>query len=181
MPSPTRPIPLTVIGSEWIEPLEGEEGRLYLSRSIPIGESTTLDGSVKAKIRYLDRPIRDNNAIREKHAISLRATMPWLDRELPLFSFTRTIDIQYPLELTGPSILSTLAPGSRNKLTVKVGQYLFENPRCSLRMAGHKLLFGLSRGLSYPEISLAMLQTLRLCPSQNRRKDYLRKAQQTGA
>jgi hypothetical protein len=123
MPSPTRPIPLTVIGSEWIEPLEGEEGRLYLSRSIPIGESVTLDGVIKAKIHRIDRPPKNGKALLEKHAISIRATMPWLNRELPLFSFKQTIDIQHPLELSGFNIISTLAPESKNKLTVKVGQY----------------------------------------------------------
>jgi hypothetical protein len=126
MPSPTCPIPLTVVGSEWIEPLEVEEGRMYLSRSIPIGESVTLDGVIRAKICRIDRPPKDGKGLLVKHAISLRATMPWLNRELPLFSFKKTIDIQYPLEISGFKILPTLAPSSKNKLTVKVGRYFLQ-------------------------------------------------------
>ena len=122
MPSPNRPIQLTVVGSEWIESLESDEARLYISKPIPTGESVTLEGSIKAKIRSLDRPAKRGKALLETHTISLRAVMPWLNRELPLFSFKKTIDIQYPLEISGFNILSNLAPGSKNKLTIKVSQ-----------------------------------------------------------
>jgi hypothetical protein len=90
----------------------------------------TLDGAIKAKIRRIDRPPKNGKALLEKHAISLRATMPWLNRELPLFSFKQTIDIQHPLELSGFNILSTLVPASKNRLTVKVGQYFLRLDTC---------------------------------------------------
>jgi hypothetical protein len=157
MPSPTCPIPLTFIGSEWIEPLEGEEGRLYLKKSIPIGESITLDGVAKAKIRRLDRPFKSNKALLEKHTISLKATMPWLNRELPLLTFNRSIDIQYPLELVEFRILPTLTPASKNKLTVKVGQLFPPKPLMPIENCRLENFYKLLYWLLYSDILLELL------------------------
>lgn len=120
MPSPSSPILITVLPSKWIEPLEGSEGRLYLSESIPIGESITIDGELKAWIKMPESTTKIGTSLCEADAVSLRATMPWLDQKLDGFTFKRDFVVQYPLELVGFNILRSLVPASKNKLTVKV-------------------------------------------------------------
>jgi hypothetical protein len=123
MPSPACPIPITVLPSKWIEPLEDEEGRVFLSRSIPIGESVTLEGEIKAWIKPPETIVKVNERFREVDAISLKATMPWVEQTLDHFTLKRDIIIEYPLEIVGIYILKSLVPSSKNRLTVGVSYF----------------------------------------------------------
>ena len=52
--------------------------------------------------------------------LSIRATMPWLNRTLPYFEYTRNIDIQYPVEARHFHYLPTMALGSMSRFSFEV-------------------------------------------------------------
>src|SRR6266498_1040606 len=99
MPSPTCQIPVTIRPSEWFTAVEGDESFAYLPSSIPPGGSATLEGAIKVFISNDVHPPPPGNALLEQSQVSIVATMPWVNKRLEHFEFSRTIDIQYPLEL----------------------------------------------------------------------------------
>jgi hypothetical protein len=123
MPSPGCPISITVLPSKWIEPLEDEEGGIFLSQSIPIGESVTLDGEFKAWIKTPETSVKVGTPFREEEAVRLKATMPWIDQKLDHFDFQKSILIEYPLELAELNVLKSLVPSSKNKFAVGVSNF----------------------------------------------------------
>lgn len=120
MPSPTRPIPITVVPSDWLIPVDGDEGHTFLPPSIPDGNTVTLDGSIKVLIRSHRQPPVAGAVFHQSCSIAIRATMPWLDRALPYFEHTREFEIQYPCELRNINSLSSVAQGSISQLTFEV-------------------------------------------------------------
>lgn len=124
MPTPSRPIPFTFAfsDSDWLVPVDGEEGQAYLRSSIPEGQSDTVQGSIKVLIRERRNgetpPIGEE--LREETKLSIKATMPWLNRDLPGFEICRAIDIQYPCRLQNFDQLATVALGSRNIVKFEV-------------------------------------------------------------
>jgi len=120
MPSPGCPIPITVLPSKWIEPLEDGEGEIFLSQSIPIGESVTLDGEFKAWIKTPEASAKVGTTFREEEAVQLKATMPWIDQTLDHFIFKKSIVIEYSLELVELNVLKSLVPSSKNRFAVGV-------------------------------------------------------------
>jgi hypothetical protein len=128
MPSPGCPIPITVLPSKWIEPLEDEDGEIFLSQSIPIGESVTLDGEFKAWIKTPEASAKVGTTFREEEDVQLKATMPWIDQTLDHFIFKKNILIEYPLELVELNVLKSLVPSSRNKFAVGV-RFSIEPPQ----------------------------------------------------
>ena len=105
----------------------GEEGRTYISRSIPAGVSVTLDGSMKVLIRQVNDPPPPGKQFLERDTLTVQATMPWLNRKLEGFTFNKAIDIEYPVELQKIKFLPTLAQGSRSNVTWEVGLSLHLN------------------------------------------------------
>lgn len=77
----------------------------------------------------------------QQDVLSIIATMPWLDRSLPHFSFSKAVDIQYPCELRNIETLASLAQGSRSKIAWEVRSSFRaykcvtkkDNARCSTR------------------------------------------------
>lgn len=120
MPSPKCRIPVSVVPSDWFLPVSGEEGYTIISSSITPGITTTLEGSIKVLIRpSADLPQSGSHFFRRER-LSVRATMPWLNRNLPHFEYSRVLDIQYPVELRHFDVLPSLAQGSTSQFTFEV-------------------------------------------------------------
>lgn len=120
MPSPTRPIPVTVVESDWFKPVLGHEGTTSLPVSIPAGHSMTVEGSIKVLIRPNEvNPLPGVQFFRQEDIV-INAEMPWLKRPLPHFEYAKTVDLQYPCELRNFNNLATLAQGTTGKITCEV-------------------------------------------------------------
>ena len=120
MPSPTCPIPISVVASDWFVPVTNNDGYAFIPSSIETGTTVTLEGSLKALIRKNESHRLSGTLFSEKDVLSIKATMPWLNRELPNFDFHRSVNIQYPIELRNFHHLASLAQGSRSNLTWEV-------------------------------------------------------------
>ena len=120
MPSPKCRIPVSVVPSDWFLPISGDEGHTMISSSITPGITTTLEGYIKVLIRRsaVLPPLGSQFFRRER--LSVRATMPWLNRNLPHFEYSRVLDIQYPVELRRFDFLPSLAQGSTSQFTFEV-------------------------------------------------------------
>ncbi|KAI0486634.1 hypothetical protein F4859DRAFT_466342 [Xylaria cf. heliscus] len=121
MPSPMRPIQLSMVESDWFKQVDGHDGRTFLP-SIREGSSVTIDGPIKLRIRE-----REEHEIPEtgvlfirREAIHLNAVMPWIDREISNFDFNKVIEIKYPCQLRNFQALVTVAQGSQSKLSFEV-------------------------------------------------------------
>ena len=91
-----------------------------ISSSITPGITVTLEGSMKVLIRpSADLPLSGSQFFRRER-LSIRATMPWLNRNLPHFEFSRVLDIQYPVELRHFDFLSSVAQGSTSQFSFEV-------------------------------------------------------------
>jgi len=129
MPSPARRIPLTVVASDWFIPIQGEEGIAYLPPSINEGSLITVEGSIKVLIRERTEPeMPPNNAqFKRNDTLIINARMPWLNRIIPKFEFSRNVTIEYPCELRNFNNLATVALGSRNKIKFDVSTHCFQD------------------------------------------------------
>lgn len=129
MPSPARPIPLTVVASDWFIPIQGEEGVAYLPPSINEGSLITLEGSIKVFIRKrTESETPPTNAqFKRTDTLVINANMPWLNRVIPKFEFSRPVTIEYPCELRNFNNLATVAQGSRNKIKFDVSIHYFQD------------------------------------------------------
>lgn len=114
MPSPTCRIPLSVVATDWLVPLPEDAGHAFIPPSINVGSTATVEGSIKVLIGRKKSPPGPGETFSREEVLSIKATMPWLDRELPHFEFRRTFVLQYPIELRQFKYLTTLAQGSQN-------------------------------------------------------------------
>ncbi|KAI0965132.1 hypothetical protein F4678DRAFT_467800 [Xylaria arbuscula] len=121
MPSPVRPIRLSMVESDWFRPVFGPEGCTFLP-SIGEGSSVTVDGPIKVRIREREEyEIPETGALFiRREAIHLNATMPWLEREISNFELSKAVEIRYPCELRNFQALNTVAQGSQSKLSFEV-------------------------------------------------------------
>jgi len=117
MPSPICRIPIAVRPSRWLVPTES---RALIPSSIPAGESVTLDDPIRVLIRTsVDLP-PPGSLFLQQDTLSVTAHMPWLNRELPHFEYSRHVSIQYPVELRQFDFLKTMAQGSTSRFAFKV-------------------------------------------------------------
>ncbi|KAI0108983.1 hypothetical protein GGR51DRAFT_116976 [Nemania sp. FL0031] len=121
MPSPTRPIQLSMIESDWFKLVDEHDGQTFLP-SIKEGSSVTIDGPIKVRIReWEEHEIPETGTLFVSHeAIRLKAIMPWIEREISNFEFNKVIEIKYPCELGAFKALDTVAQGSQSKLSFEV-------------------------------------------------------------
>lgn len=120
MPSPTCRIPLSVIATDWLVPLTEDASYAFIPPSINVGLTATVEGSIKILIRRKGSLPGPGEIFSREEVLSIKATMPWLDRELPHFEFRRTFVIQYPIELREFTYLATLAQGSTSSFAWEV-------------------------------------------------------------
>ena len=81
-----------------------------------------MQGEIKAKIRApSSRLLR--TPLKEAVTVKLEATLPDNDRVVPNFDVTKTIRVQYPVQLVrdGYKFLDSLAPGSSSRIQWQVG------------------------------------------------------------
>ncbi|KAI0438286.1 hypothetical protein F4803DRAFT_535612 [Xylaria telfairii] len=121
MPSPTGPIQLNLVESDWFKLVEGQDGRTFLP-SIKEGSSVTIAGPIKVRIREQQKYENpDTGTLFTRHkTIHLNAIMPWIERKISNFEFNKAIEIKYPCELRNFQALATVAQGSQSKLSFEV-------------------------------------------------------------
>lgn len=126
MPSPTCRIPVTLNGdTEWFAVVPPEQGgQAFLPTSIPSGESASMEGGIKVRIKErLDRATT-STALRSPFSatdrLSIRADMPWLDRRMPSFDLTKEVTISYPCCFGGFRHLSTISQGVASMVQYEV-------------------------------------------------------------
>jgi hypothetical protein len=120
MPSPTCRIPITVRPSLWLQPVSDAEGQALIPSPIGAGESMTLDDPIKVLIKPNRTPPLVGSLFLEQDTLLLSAHMPWLNREMPNFEYSRTVTIQYPVEFRGFNFLKTMAQGSTSRVAFEV-------------------------------------------------------------
>lgn len=120
MPSPKSPIPIFVVASDWFLPVSGDEGHTMITSSISPGVTVTLEGSIKVLISRFDGLSPLGSQFLRRERLSVRATMPWLNRVLPHFEYFRMLDIKYPVELRHFEFLSSVAQGSTSRFSFEV-------------------------------------------------------------
>ena len=120
MLSPTCRIPITVRPSLWLQPIFDAEGQALIPSSIGAGESMTVDDPIKVLIKPNRTPPLVGSRFLEQDTLLLSAHMPWLNREMPNFEYSRTVTIQYPVELRGFNFLKTMARGSASRVAFEV-------------------------------------------------------------
>ncbi|MCJ1432774.1 hypothetical protein MMC27_002131 [Xylographa pallens] len=120
MPSPTCPIPVTSISSVWFSRVSGEQGRTFIPNSIPSGATVTLEGTIMVLIKQCDDSPPIGNLFLKHDSLGIMAVMPWLNRVLPDFGFSKTIPIQFPIELRNIEYLPSLAQGTRSNLSWEI-------------------------------------------------------------
>ncbi len=119
MPSPTRETRIEIEASEFLQPLPGKNGIVYVP-PIPAGQIVTLPGSIKVLIREPDIFIQGGQPYKMVTTIKLKATMPGLNRRLDNFGFQKSFEIRYPLELQKIDYLHSVAQGSENKISMQI-------------------------------------------------------------
>ncbi len=120
MPSPKCPIPLSVASSTELVPVEGNEGTAFIPGFIEPGIAITLEGTIKILIPLPDEAQIPGSRLHQTTEVAIQASMPWLNRQLPSFEFSKTINIEYPVELHNLTYLQTMALGSTNRFSYEV-------------------------------------------------------------
>ncbi|MCJ1398122.1 hypothetical protein MMC11_001319 [Xylographa trunciseda] len=120
MPSPTCQIPITAISSICLSRVSGERGRVFIPSSIASGVTVTLEGTIMVLIKQCDDPPPIGTLFLKHDNLRIMAVMPWLNRVLPNFGFSQTIDIQFPIELRNIEYLASLARGTRSNLSWEI-------------------------------------------------------------
>ena len=114
---------MSVIGSEWFLPIPGDECRAVIPTSIMPGVAKTLETYIKVLIRPFNGPQLPGQQFFRREPLSIQGTMPWLNRTLPHFEYSRHVDIQFPIELRDFHILPAMAQGSVNHFSYEVSKH----------------------------------------------------------
>lgn len=120
MPSPTRGITIYVAASEYFAPVAGQDGKAVTHGSIEPGITVTLNSFFRILIREIKEPIPMGARLKKRANIAIMAKMPWLNRNIPHFDYTRNIDIQYPVEVRQFDYLPTMALRSVSRFSLEV-------------------------------------------------------------
>lgn len=122
MPSPSCQIPSTIIPSDILLPAANDDGRAYLPTSIPAGHSATSEDSARVLLATRTISSRSRAPYIATEDVALRATMPWLDRQLTNFDLRKSITIQYPLDLREAKGLASVAPSTKTEISWQVSR-----------------------------------------------------------
>jgi hypothetical protein len=120
MPSPGCQIPSTIIPSDILLPLANNDGRAFLPTSIPAGHSATSEDFAQVLLATPTINPRSRESYTATADVGLRATMPWLDRELTNFEVRKNIIIQYPLDLREAKGLASVTHGMMTEISWQV-------------------------------------------------------------
>lgn len=148
MPSPTRETRIEIDASEYLQPVPGRDG-IACVPSIPAGQIVTIPGSIKVLILEPDRFNHGCQSYNMSVDISLKATMPGLNRCLDHFECQKSVHIQYPLELQAIEYLQSVAQGSENKMSMQIHNQSnkgFEVDQVSPRWAEVKISIAFEAG-----------------------------------
>lgn len=98
-----------------------DTAQLFVSPSIQANRTLTMEGFLRARIASPGETAPSATPHLQKDVkISITATLPWLDRVLPLFDVERTFDIQYPCAFSNTDALASVAPGSSSNVMWEV-------------------------------------------------------------
>ncbi len=121
MPSPKSSVPISVASSTDFIHVAGNEGIAFIPGSVEPGTTVTLDGMIKLLIPPVEEAQPPGSRLSWTGRVVLQASMPWLNRTLPFFTFSETITVQYPVELRNFTYLQTMALGSTSRFSYEVG------------------------------------------------------------
>ena len=127
MPSPKRGVPISAVASKWFGPIAGDERQAFIPSSIMPNTAATLEGSIKVLICSPDEPPSPGEQFLTRERLTIQAKIPWLNRYIPHFGYSREIDIQYPVELRSFRFLPSMAQGSMTRFTFVVRSPKFRN------------------------------------------------------
>ena len=125
MPSPSCQIPIVVVPSDILLALPNNDGQAFLPPSIPAGQSATSVDFAQVLLATPTIDPRSEGPYSVTGGISLQATVPWLDRQLPNFEIRKTITVQYPVELRECKGIASLAQGSKTEISWQVRDLRF--------------------------------------------------------
>ena len=131
MPSPACQIPCAIVGSDLLVPLESDDCRAYLPRSIAAGHTGTSEDVAKVLLAAPNISPRSRQPYIEKRDVALRAIMPWLDRELTNFDVKMSVVIQYPLDIRHAQALASVAPGTQTEVSWQVSNAFSPMKHCA--------------------------------------------------
>jgi len=124
MPSPTCRIAVTLAeNSDWFEAVPADDGGVaFLPTSIPAHGSASTEGSIKVRIKTAMRRRAPQSGVRflAKDTVRIRADMPWLERRLPSFEYSKDVEISYPCTFGNFNFLSTITQGAVSKVQYEV-------------------------------------------------------------
>src|SRR5690349_21302201 len=120
MPSPPTAIPCELIAADLLQCTTGETAFAPLKTSIPAGNTEYSEAEIRGCLRM---PVITANSLPpyiSEQKINLRAVFPWLQQPLPEFDISNQIKVQFPLELRGIRLPTTLPPGSSSMVKWEV-------------------------------------------------------------
>ncbi|KAH8656136.1 hypothetical protein BGZ60DRAFT_417858 [Tricladium varicosporioides] len=116
MPSPkNHAIQVLIHGTHWLEPISTEP--VYLPKNIQTDEIVEVPGVLRAFIMQ-ERVARAPGVVfSARDEVQLIATMPRINRAIPEFKGSTSIEIRYPLQLSPPKYLDCVSPGDHITFT----------------------------------------------------------------
>jgi hypothetical protein len=120
MPSPATPIKCEVKACDLVESSRAQDGQVLLPLSIPPGNIRYTEDGLRC---HLAMPLVTSKSIppfAAEQVVNLQATMPWIKQPLQRFGFSRTIVVQFPIELHGIKVPAALTPISAYNLRLEV-------------------------------------------------------------
>jgi hypothetical protein len=108
-----------------VERVEGDGGHACLPSSIPAGNVEFAEESVRCRLQLPPMNARSVPPYISEQKITLQAVLPWLKQELGNFDITKSITLQFPLELKSIKVPSALAPRFGYSLRWEVSRLVF--------------------------------------------------------
>ncbi|KAK6525330.1 hypothetical protein TWF694_005473 [Orbilia ellipsospora] len=144
MPTPTQTsIPIQLVGTDWLGIYEGEA--VFIPPGIPAGETVTINGRLRARIKYPPEPW--SREFKEKTQVEFHAVLPSLNgRIIRDFAGIRDITLSYPISITSIRWANSVLPGTKmtmlwvitNKSTRPLGQSSDQARSVELFFRGHR-------------------------------------------
>lgn len=110
MPSPSTPIFCEALSSDLVRGSQGVGDRAHLPTSIPAGNADYTSQSIRCYLDMFVTNVRSLPPYSSQQTISLRGILPWLREPLAQFDVSKSITVQFPLELRDIKVPGALTP-----------------------------------------------------------------------
>ncbi|KAF3934748.1 hypothetical protein ABW20_dc0107497 [Dactylellina cionopaga] len=118
MPTPTQqPLPIRIVGNDWLSSYENED--VYIPPGIPAGETVTVQGDLRARIKYPTTP--SSRPFSVKTQVEFHAIIPSLNgRIIRDFSGKHDITLGYPISIDAVRWADSVLPNTRVLVVWKI-------------------------------------------------------------